>query len=341
MKGKKILVLLLVLLLTATLFACGNNSSNEGGSDTPDATENEWPAAGSQIRLVITHGVGGSVDMAARGIAPFLEKYLGVTVVCENMEGASGRKAMKYVYESEPDGYTIVVSAHPSRLIGEMMYPDEAGYSMHDFTKLGSWTKGDVRAIIAKTGSDYDTLEKILKAGESQKLKCAGGGGVGSTSQLQQVYLKDVVGINTDFIPYDSTAEVLNAVLGGEVQFGLQPLSSALRSAADGEVTIVAIHAEERSDRCPDVPTLKELGYDGVVIENMDCAYAPPGTPDYIVAKYAEAIKKAFDDPEFIEWAEANNVFAHYSSPEEVQAETDQAYLDIENVLPRLMEDIK
>ena len=72
MKGKKILVLLLVLLLTATLFACGNNSSNEGGSDTPDATENEWPAAGSQIRLVITHGVGGSVDMAARGIAPFL-----------------------------------------------------------------------------------------------------------------------------------------------------------------------------------------------------------------------------------------------------------------------------
>ena len=340
MKGKKILVLLLVLLLTATLFACGNNSSNEGG-DTPDPQENVWPAEGSQIRLVITHGQGGSVDTAARGMAPFLEKYLGVPVYCENMEGASGRKAMKYVYEAEPDGYTIVVSAHPSRLIGEMMYPDEAGYSMRDFTKLGSWTKGDVRAIIAKAGGDYDTLEKILKAGEEKKLKCAGGGGVGSTSQLQQVYLQDVVGINTDFIPYDSTAEVLNAVLNGEVQFGLQPLSSALRSSADGNVCIVAIHAEERSDRCPDVPTLKELGYEGVVIENMDCAYAPPGTPDYIVEAYAEAIKKAFDDPEFLAWAEANNIFLHYSTPEEVQADTEQAYLDIETVLPRLMEDIK
>lgn len=340
MKGKKILVLLLVLLMTATLFACGNNSGNQGGGTTPEADET-WPAEGAQIRLVITHGVGGSVDTAARGIAPFLEKYLGVPVVCENMEGASGRKAMKYVYEAEPDGYTIVVSAHPSRLIGEMMYPEEAGYSMRDFTKLGSWTKGDVRAIIAKAGSDYDTLEKILKAGETQKLKCAGGGGVGSTSQLQQVYLKDIVGINTDFIPYDSTAEVLNAVLGNEVQFGLQPLSSALRSAADGQVVIVAIHAEERSDRCPDVPTLKELGYDGVVIENMDCAYAPPGTPENVVAAYADAIKKAFDDPEFLSWAEANNVFIHYTSPEELQAETEQAYLDIETVLPRLMEDIK
>jgi len=294
----------------------------------------EFPTSGKQIRLIITHGVGGSVDTAARGIAPFLEKYLGVSVVTENMVGASGRRAMEYVFNAKPDGYTIVVSAFPSRLIGELLY--EPNYKMKDFVHLGSWLGGDFRSVIVGKNSEYQSFQELMKAGETKILKAAGGGGLGSTSQLQTVFLKEKVGMNVDFIPFDSTAEVANMVIGKHVDFGVMPLSSSLRFRAQGDVNIVAIHASERSKAAPNVPTLKELGYEGVVIPYGVGAWAPPGTAKEIQDIYANAITKAVEDPDFLAWAEKTKVLLDPMGPEEFLQTTLNDYGNILSVLDLL-----
>jgi tripartite-type tricarboxylate transporter receptor subunit TctC len=300
----------------------------------------EWPEPGRQIRMIITHGIGGSVDMAARSIVPYLSKYLGVTVVPENMEGASGRKAMAYVYNSEPDGYTIVVSAHPSRLIGQLMYPDSK-YDMLKFTKLGSWTGGDYRSVIVNVNSQYKTFTEMVEASKQKKLKGAGGGGAGSNSQLQTIYLENTIGLNADYIPYEATTEVANAVVGNQVDFGVMPLSSAIRYQKQGEVRILGIHAAERSDKCPDVPTMQDMGFPEVNMDNTNAGYAPPGLPKDIQDKLAEAIKKTFDDPEFQEMAEKTDLFPLYRSPEEQQQDTQEEYDFINSILPMIMESAK
>lgn len=290
-----------------------------------------FPEEGQSIRMIITHGVGGSVDTAARGMAPFLEKYLEVPVVTENMVGAGGRRAMEYVFAAPPDGYTIVVSAFPSRLIGELVY--DPNYKMKEFVHLGSWLGGDYRSVIVSKDSPYQTFEALMEASKSKKLKAAGGGGLGSTSQLQTIFLKEKVGLNADFIPFDSTAEVASAVLGGHVDFGVMPLSSALRFEAQGDVNPIAIHAPKRSEAAPDVPTLKELGYEGVVIPYGVGAWAPPGTPDAIQAKYAGAILNAVEDPDFLAWAEKTNVLLEPMGPEEFLQTTLEDYESISSVL--------
>jgi tripartite-type tricarboxylate transporter receptor subunit TctC len=134
---------------------------------------------------------------------------------------------------------------------------------------------------------------------------------------------------------------VTSAVLGGQVDFGIQPLSSALRAAADGQVKILGIHAEERSDRCPDIPTMKELGFEGVVLENTSAAYAPPGTPQHIVDAYAEALRLTCEDPQFIADCEQREIFRAYLPPDELMTATLQSYEDIQPVLARLMEDVE
>jgi tripartite-type tricarboxylate transporter receptor subunit TctC len=300
----------------------------------------EWPEPGKQLRLIITHGIGGSVDTAARAIVPYLSKYLGITVVPENMEGASGRKAMAYVYNAEPDGYTMAVSAHPSRLLGQLMYPDSK-YDMLKFTKLGSWTGGDYRSVIVNKDSPVNSFTELVEVSKTKRLKGAGGGGAGSTSQLQTIYLEKTVGMQADFIPYEATTEVANAVVGKQVDFGVMPLSSALRYSNQGEVRILVLHADKRSEKCPDVPTTVELGFPENNMGDTNASYAPPGIPEEIRDKLSEAIKKSYDDPEFQTLLKNANLFALYRSPEQQRQDTQTDYDFIMSILPTIMESVK
>lgn len=299
--------------------------------------EDKFPT--KPIRMIITHGVGGSVDISARGIIPFAEKYLGVRIQPENMEGAGGRRAMEYVFnQAEPDGYTIVASAFPSRLLGELTYP-ASKYKMSEFAHLGSWVGGDYRSIILSTKSPMKSFADILNESKKRKLTIAGGGGLGSTSQLQIILLKEVVGLDLEHVPFDSTAEVAAMVLGGHVDIGVMPLSSSLRYAEAGDCVIIAVHSPNRVLQCPDVPTLTELGFPGCVVPYGVGGWAPPGTPDARVKVLADAFWKAANDPGFIEWAEKANVLLEALNAEDFYARTLDDYEGIQKVLPILMKE--
>ena len=125
-------------------------------------------------------------------------------------------------------------------------------------------------------------------------------------------------------------------VIGKHVDFGVMPLSSSLRFRAQGDVNIVAIHASERSKAAPNVPTLKELGYEGVVIPYGVGAWAPPGTAKEIQDIYANAIAKAVEDPDFLAWAEKTKVLLDPMGPEEFLQTTLNDYENILSVLDLL-----
>jgi tripartite-type tricarboxylate transporter receptor subunit TctC len=317
------LAIVFALVLSQPLFASG---SKEG------AAKAEWPEKGKKVRMIITHGVGGSVDMGGRGILPYLEKYLGVTIVPENMEGAGGRRAMEFAFAAAPDGYTIVVSAFPSRLIGELLYT-ESKYKMKEFVHLGSWVGGDFRAVVVAAKSPYKSFMELMEAGKTKKLKAAGGGGLGSTSQLQTVFLRERVKMNADFVPFESTVEVANAVLGGHVDFGVMPLSSSLRYESQGDIRNIAVHSEKRMADLPNVPTMEELGFKNVVIPEGVGGWAPPGTPKAIQDKYAKALEAASKDKDFLAWAAKTKILLNPMGPEEFYKTTVADYDRILGVL--------
>ena len=300
------------------------------------AAQEKFP--GKPVRMVITHAAGGSVDLPGRAMALYMQKYLKVPVMCENMLGGGGRKAMEYVFgDAKADGYTIVASAFPSRLIGEMVY--ESKYKMKEFIHLGSWVGGDYRTIFVAKNSPFKDFNQVMEESKKRKINVGGGGGLGSTSQLQIVYLKEVVKLNLNFVPFDSDAEVAAAVLGKHLDIGTGPLSGAIRVYKSGDTRILAVHSPKRIKEIPEIPTMKELGFDGVVIPYGVGAWAPPKTPKDRAKILSDAIMTASKDPEFIKWAEKSSTMLDPMGPEEFYKVTLEDYRNIEKVLPLLMKE--
>jgi len=315
---KKLLVPLLILSIYPSLV---------------QAAQEKFPSR--PIKMVITHAAGGSVDLPARAMAQYMQKYLKVSVQCDNMLGGGGRKAMEYVFgQVKPDGYTIVASAFPSRLIGELVY--DSKYKMKEYVHLGSWVGGDYRTIFVARDSVFKDFRQVIEESKKRKINVGGGGGLGSTSQLQIVYLKELVKLNLNFVPFDSDAEVTAAVLGKHVDIGTGPLSGAIRNHKSEEIRILAVHAPKRIKEIPEIPTMKELGFDGVVIPYGVGAWAPPHTPKERAKILSDAITTSCKDPEFIKWAEKSSTMLDPMGPEEFYKVTLEDYRSIEKVLPLL-----
>lgn len=286
------------------------------------------------IHMILTHSAGGSVDKAGRTIAPYLQKYLGVNVIPENMTGAGGRRAMNYVYEkAAKDGYTIVVSAHPSRLIGQLLYPKSAQYDMRKFVHLGQWTQSP--RVIGANKKRFTSFKQILEASKEHQLTVAVGGGMGSSGQIQALLLKNEVGINLRIVPFGGGAEVLSAILGNKVDFCVWNISDAARIPGTDAV-ILAVQGDERFPTIPDVPSTAELGFKAASVVTGEAAWAPPGTPADRVKILADAIKKSFDDPQFQKDAAARKLPLKYIGPDAALAQTESDYKKYEKIVSEI-----
>lgn len=109
---KILLSTILTIILAISLFA------------TSTSAQEKFPT--KPIKMIITHGVGGSVDIPSRGISPYMQKYLGVPVVCENMEGAAGRRAMEYVFNQAKPGDAPAVDRDGSSVSAWTLQPYDA-----------------------------------------------------------------------------------------------------------------------------------------------------------------------------------------------------------------------
>jgi tripartite-type tricarboxylate transporter receptor subunit TctC len=147
-------------------------------------------------------------------------------------------------------------------LIGELVY--ESKYKMKEFVHLGSWVGGDFRTIFVAKDSPFKDFKQVIEESKKRKINVGGGGGLGSTSQLQTVYLKELVKLNLNFVPFDSDAEVVAAVLGKHVDIGTGPLSGALRVYRSGDTRILVVHSRNASKRSK--PDHERIGIRRVVI---------------------------------------------------------------------------
>jgi len=284
------------------------------------------------IRMILTHRAGGSVDKAGRTIAPYLQKYLGVNVITENMTGAGGRRAMNYVFNKAPkDGYTIVVSAHPSRVIGHLLYPESAKYDVRKFIHLGQWTQAP--RVIGANKKVFTSFKQIIEESKKRQLTCGLGGGMGSSGHVQAVLLKAEVGVDLRLVPFGGGAQVNSALLGKKIDFCVWNISDAARVMGTDAV-ILAVQAKNRFPTLPDVPSTTELGYEAATIVTGEAAWAPPGTPAERAKILADAIKKSFDDPDFQKDATARKMPLKYIDPIEALEQTNKDYVKFTKIIP-------
>jgi tripartite-type tricarboxylate transporter receptor subunit TctC len=247
------------------------------------------------IRLIITHSAGGSTDMPARVIQPYLQKAIGVPVVIENMMGAGGNIARAFVYKQKPDGYNLLVSQQPSMSSGEIVSGGK--FETLRLTHVFNIAGRNYDCVAVPYNSPIKTIEDMKRASQSQPLTSAGSG-IGTNSYIAAMLLKQKAGVSLIYVPFNSGTEAALAVAGEKTQMGTGALDSYSPLLEQKKLRVMAVTGPERDESHREIPTLTELGYP-IKMDQMTGVFAPPGLPKERLDILVKAFEKAMADPEF------------------------------------------
>lgn len=233
-----------------------------------------WPE--KEITLRVPLGAGGSTDTAARVIAQYLGQELGQTIVVENRPGAGGVIATTALVREKADGYTLQYS--PSSLFtSEPIRRPDLAYKTEDFDFIVSFG-GSSPTLSVSQKSGITDLKTFIEDAKASNLRITyGHPGAGSTLQLAGQRLFKESGVNAQQIPFESGAAALTALLAGDISAYIGPETTILPYVGEGARPL-AVASAQRSPFLPDVPTMKELGYD-VSLESLSALHAPAGLP--------------------------------------------------------------
>ncbi len=248
-----------------------------------------------EITVIVPYAAGGGSDIMVRTVAPYIEKYLGgdAHLVVENKTGASGIVGWQALHDADPDGYTIGIITTPS--IVTKPIEGKANFTWQDFTLIANMVT-DPAALNVKKGSPFTTVAELVDyARENPKVVTMATGNFGGDDHLAGLQLEQMTGVGFTFVPFPGAA-ARNATMGGHVAVGSFNLGEAVNY--QDNITILGIMADKRSALAPDVPTLKEQGFDIVASSQRGFA-GPKGMPDEAVKALADALTKALDDPDF------------------------------------------
>ncbi len=277
-----------------------------GLSMLPPAAMADFPE--KPITILVGRGAGGATDIVVRTFAPFLSKHIGVPVVVKNMKGAGGRIALAHAFNKvEADGYTLIAGVTPSDLIKQLL--KKGDYDLRDFSLIYAFAGGDSNALSVPPDSDIKTLDDLIAKAKKGPISL-GGTSIGSNSWLMAVQFKDSVGVNYDYVPYESGSEGNMAIMGGHVDVGVSSSISAAKLVKDSKIRALAVSSTKRLSYMPDTPTFAELGYLEVNTSSLQYIQGPPGLPAGIIATIEKAAAKATADPEYLAKATNFEVFA-------------------------------
>jgi len=248
------------------------------------------------VKLIVPWAAGGDTDNIFRPFAPALQKALGgTTVVIANIGGASGTVGAREAKASPPDGYTLY-AVHD--YIHSTYYTGMSDVNYTDFEPV-CLISGTPSVLTASPKTKWNTMQEMVADAKAHPGQISVGATLGSTSHFFPALVEKAAGIKFKYVSYDGLAQRMNSILGGHIDLTDGNLTQKGKVDA-GQLKFLAIGTEKRSPEMPNVPTLKELGYN-VVYSVSRGLLAPKGTPNDILSKLEGACAQAAKDPAFVE----------------------------------------
>jgi len=265
------------------------------------------------ITMWIPWPAGGATDISLRVLAELASQTLGQTIVTDNRAGAGGTLVMPVLQRADPDGYTIAQMPQP---VFRVPFVQKVSWDpIRDVTPIIQ-VSGVTFGVLVPAGSAFRSLEDLFAHARAHpgELSIATNG-IGTTPHLVLEHLFTARGLSYIHVPYKGTAEQINAIAAGQVMAGVN--STGFGPAVDGgRLRLLVTFAGQRSRRWPQVPTLRELGFDIVAMSPYGLA-GPRGLPAAIVGTLHDAFKRAIFDPRFaLELGKYDQEIA-YLGPEE------------------------
>jgi tripartite-type tricarboxylate transporter receptor subunit TctC len=251
------------------------------------------------IKLVVPYAAGGPTDVLGRLVAEFLGRDLKQAVFVENKAGAQGAIGAEAVARSDPDGYTLFVTAASIIVLNPMLYKKLPYDPVRDFRMLALVTDLPVVMEVHPSVPARTVAEFVAYAKQNPGKINFGSAGTGGTIHLAGEMFKQMAGVDMVHVPYKGAGPALTDLLSGNIQVMFDTLSTALPPVKSGLVRPLGVSSAQRSPDLPDVPTIAESGYPDYRVSVWYGIAAPAKLPDEIAQKISASLDRALNDDAF------------------------------------------
>jgi tripartite-type tricarboxylate transporter receptor subunit TctC len=267
------------------------------------------------IKFIVPLAPGGAIDFIARQVGEAMGRSIGQQIVVENRTGAGGTVGMDAAMKSAPDGYTVLITNDNAASAPHIMN------LAHDYTKelvpvcyLGR--HGQIMAAHSTLG--VKTVQELITYVKANPGLGMATSGVGSNQHVLLEWFKRESGIKIEHVPYRGAGQAINDFIAAHVKTAVLGPTSMMAHFAAGTLQPLASSAGKRAPTLPNVPTLEEAGFKGLVLEAWYAAFVPQGTPAPIVAKLNAEMNKALKDQKLLDNFTKGSIEPVGGAPDEI-----------------------
>jgi tripartite-type tricarboxylate transporter receptor subunit TctC len=297
-------------------FVIGTTAAAASLTAKPAFTQEAFPS--HAITIINAFPPGGINEIVTRPLAAAMEPILKQPVVVETKAGAAGQVGAQVVASAKPDGYTLL--SHNTGISGyaevDKLFGRPVKTSRADFIPLARLVADPV-LLLVNDQQPYKTAKEFIDAAKTKQVMVFSSGGLYGATHLPLAYLEKATGpLKLRHLPTNGGGPAITAILGNNAQVTTQSVSATLAHIKAGKLRPLATFGATRSKFLPDVPTLKELGYD-VEYYLWVGIFAPKATPQPIVTTLRGAIKTAAHSEAFTTvLANAGQELAYLDGPD-------------------------
>jgi tripartite-type tricarboxylate transporter receptor subunit TctC len=272
------------------------------------------------IHIIVPFPPGGPTDILSRIIGKEMMASWGQTVVIENRAGADTTIGAEVVAKADPDGYTLLAAMDSTMVLNPLLKKELPYDPARDFEPISLGAK-NISVLEVRADSAFHTVQDLLDALKARPGKLNFGTGT-TNGRLAALLFAKVTGTTFAIIPYKGSAETVEGLLTGSVDFGVDGMASSYPLIKDGKFRALAKLSDRPLDQLPDLPPLAEAAGAPELgdISTWIAFYAPAGTSSEITGKLSHFIATIYADPAVAARLQDAGIIAVSSTPGELKA---------------------
>ena len=276
---------------------------------------------GKLIKVIIPRSPGGGSDILGRLLSPGMQKKTGQTWLIENHPDAAAIVGAELTARAQPDGYTVFLADNAfyqnPAIIRKLPYD-----AVRDFSGVTMLAQSPVILVVGAPVPAKDVTSLVQYAKSNPGKLTYGSGGIGSSTHLAGVLFNRAAGVDTIHVPFKSSGQALESLLGNHLTMQFGGISSARAQIEAGKIRAIAVTGKKRDPSMPGVPSFEESGVAGVDITSIWGIHAPAGTPLAVRRVLRDALVEVMRTPELTARLNELGYDVVGNTPEEHDAET-------------------
>jgi len=270
------------------------------------------------IQMIVPFPPGGVADITGRPTAHVMGKLLKQSVVVQNKPGAGGSVGAALAARAAPDGYTLLMALSSISVlpVADRLQGRTPAYELDQFAPI-ALISADPTVLVVREDGPYKRLKDLVDAAKARPGTINyGSSGVYGTLHVAMEIFAGAAGIKLFHIPYQGGGPAVAALLGGQIDALASGPSAAIGQIKAGKMRALAVWGDKRLASLPDVPDMKELGYDATFYI-WSGLFAPAAAPQSVIAMLRDAARRTTEDPEFKEaMAKVETPIAYLDAPQ-------------------------